>query len=92
MVSDCSACMALYSPLNSLTPIKASLQRIKLQHKVDTEKDLLYDLLFHVCHCADSQTIWQVNSGTGLLLLFHQVLLVSMRVLWLNSLLSSKRG
>lgn len=48
-----------------------------LQHKVDTEEDLFYALLFHMCvvHCARSQTIWQVNSavsGTGLLLLFHQ--------------------
>lgn len=44
-----SACMALFSPLNSLTPIKARLKRIMLQHKVDTAEDLLYDLPFHMC-------------------------------------------
>ena len=41
--------MAPHSPLNSLTPIKARLKRITLQHKVDRERDLLYDLLFHMC-------------------------------------------
>ncbi len=55
--------MALYSPLNSLTPIKARLQRITLQHKVDTGRDLLYDLLFHMCvtvqnYLAGEQSQW----------------------------------
>lgn len=49
MVSECSACMALSSPLNSLTPIKARIKRITLQHNVDTERDLLCGLLVHMC-------------------------------------------
>lgn len=44
-----NACMALYSPFSSLTPLKARLKQIMLQHKVDTEKDLFYDLRLHMC-------------------------------------------
>lgn len=59
------------SLLNSLIPIKAGLKHIMLQHKVDTEKELFYDGLFHVCVLV-YETLWQVISGIGLKLLFHQ--------------------
>lgn len=58
MVSDRNAGRAFYSSLNFLTPIKAIPKRIKLQHKVHAdEKNLLYELLFHVCRCAAFRTI-----------------------------------
>ena len=90
MVSELhKACMSLHSPLSSLTPIQAWLKQIKLQHKVDTEENLFYDhppsSTCAYVRCAQSQTIWQVNSaasGTGLFLSF----------LWLSSPLSSKPG
>lgn len=73
MVSECNTSMALYSPLNSVTPIKARLKRITLQRKVDAEEDLLYDLLFHMCVTVPVLKLWQANrdSGIGPLLRFH---------------------
>lgn len=87
VVSECSACMALSSPLNSLTPIKARLKRITLQPNVDTERHLLMDTLL-MCvtvHILKPFGRWTESVGIGPPRLFHRFLLVRARFLWLNS-------